>query len=235
MITRTHRTRESSFGPTVLTAVLLVLAGVGIGTWYTSRTQAVPAPASQIEAPLVSIFSAPGCYIPLGLVAALTMIAVALGLYYGKQRLDAQVRVWRARAAVEETEVERQRVELDNLTPGPDGQEIARVMRIGDRLVLVKPGVVTSPVTILAPEAAVRPDQTADQLALAAILSSALGRMGGTSLVPRGGRGDSPLDGLALLMATRGLGPGWGERRIPDSIRVMTEEEAAQLESGEEG
>ena len=49
------------------------------------------------------------------------------------------------------------------------------------------------------------------------------------------GRGyGSSLDGLALLMAARGLAPGWSERRVPDNIRVLTEEEVARLESGEE-
>jgi hypothetical protein len=234
MTTHTHRPRRSSFGTTVLTAVLLVLAGVGIGIWCSPKTQITSAPASQAEASWADILSSTGCYIPLSLVAALTMTAVVVGLYYGKQRLDAQVRVWRARAAAEETEVERQRVELDNLTPGPDGQEIARVMEIGGRLVLVKPGIVTSPVTILEPGAAVRPDQIPDQLTLAAILGSTLRGMGGVPLVAHN-RGDRPLDGLALLMAARGMGPGWGERRIPDNIRVLTEEEAAQLESGQEG
>ncbi len=225
----TTRTRNRS-GNVILIGLLLILAGIIIGAWLSSKEQTV---AQQPEISAVGVLSAPGCYIPVGLLSLLTLIAAGVGTYYGKKRLDAQVRIWRARAEAREADVERQRVEMDDLTTGPDGQEVARVVKIGDRLLLIKSGIATDPVTIVEPKSAAQPNQTPDQLKLAAILSSALKQAGSGLLRHRSAGGGNPLDGLALMMAARGLGPGWNEGRVPANVRVMTEAEAAMLENGE--
>jgi hypothetical protein len=177
---------------------------------------------------LLDLLSAPGCYVPLIGLTLATLLPVALGGYYAKQRLDAGVRVWQARAAREEALAEKQRLQTHDLTPGPDGRELARLVPGPDgRALLVSPRVAAAAVTRLDPDAAVRPDQTPEQLALAAVLGDALGR------AARGGAGQGGRTPDALLLGAA-LGRPAIEARVPPTVRVLSAEESRLLEDGRE-
>jgi len=140
-----------------------------------------------------------------------------IGGYYGKLKLDAAARIWKAQAAQREMQVERQRTQLGDLT------SVARLVQAPDgRLLLLKPGIATAPVTIVDPDAAVRPDQTSDQLALAAILSQsqALGSL----------RAGHTPDSLLLAMLSRQS----IDERVPANVRVLNAEEVELLGDGRE-
>jgi len=210
----------------LLFASMLLIVGVAVGF-------GLSAPASGRGATfLLNALSAPGCYVPLAFLVGTTTLAAGVGLYYGKQRLDAQVRVWQAQAAAEEADVERLQAQINDLTPGPDGEEVARMLEIDGRRVLVNPRLGTSPVTAVELESAVRPNQVPDDVTLGALLASAMKRMGGGRLATGQGRG-SPLDGMALWMAARGM-PTLDQHRIPPTIRVLDAEEIESLEEGKE-
>jgi hypothetical protein len=175
---------------------------------------------------LLDVLSAPGCYVPLIGLTLIALTLAAIGSYYGKQKLDVTARIWNTRAAREEALTEKHWRQLGDLTPGPNGQELARIIQDADgRLLLLRPGVATAAVTILDPDAAVRPNQTSDQLALAAVLSDALGRAGG---IPRS---SNSLETL-FLGATRGRSEIAG--RVPSSVRVLSDPETLLLDDGRE-
>jgi hypothetical protein len=177
---------------------------------------------------LLDLLSAPGCYVPLIGLTLVVLFPIALGGYYAKQRLDAGVRVWQARAAREEALVEKQRLQTHDLTPGPDGRELARLVHSPDgRALLVSPRVAAAAVTSLDPDAAVRPDQTSEQLALAAVLGDALAR------AARGSAGHGGRTPDALLLGAA-LGRPAIEARVPPTVRVLSAEESRLLEDGRE-
>ncbi|HEY68819.1 MAG TPA: hypothetical protein G4N97_11185 [Thermoflexia bacterium] len=230
----TAKRTRGGIAAALVTALLFVIL-VAIPS-IASHSEAVR--PSQERASLRDVLSAPGCFIPAAAVTFLALTVSLIGLYYAKQRLDAQVRIWRARAAEAETDVEHLRVRLNDLTPGPDGQEVARILQTPDgRLVLVNARIAASPITLLDPEAAARPDQTPDPLQLAAILGNALrgvtwGSGPGGGRRPQGSGGPSPLDGLALLALT-GMRLGFlDQSRVPDRVRVLDDEEVELLEEG---
>ncbi|RLC75029.1 MAG: hypothetical protein DRJ03_30930 [Chloroflexi bacterium] len=223
-MTTPHRGETSASLVAALIFAAVVLA-VGIAVGFGLSTPA----DGRASTFLLQALSAPGCYIPLTFVVGVTTIAIGIGLYYSKQRLDAQARIWQARAAAEETEVARQRVELDDLTPGPDGEDVARMVNIDGKMVLVNSRLSTSPVTSIEPESAVQPNQVPDQVTMGALLASAVKQMGGGRLASRGG--GSPLDGMALWMAARGM-PAMDQNRVPPNVRVLDADEMGLLEEG---
>ena len=156
------------------------------------------------------------CLAPLAVLGGLALLTALGGLYYGKQKLDARARVWRARAAQEEALAAHQQARLHDLTPGPDGRELARLVQTPDgRVLLVRPDIATAAVTEVAAESAVRPDRGPDHLQLAAILSAA--RLG---------------PGPADLLLAAGLARPTLEERLPAGVRVLSAEEARLLEDG---
>lgn len=209
---------------TILTLILLIfVVGIFIGVKYSpasesARSESTPSLFGQ----LTSAF----CYTSLAILGVLALALIVAGGYYGKLKLDAQARVWKAQAEHRETLVERERTQLHDLTPGPDGRELARLIQAPDgRLVLLKPGIATSPVTIVDPDAAVRPDQTSDQLALMAILGQAIQNAAG---FPRSGGSSDPLL-MAMMLSRQAM-----DERVPSNVRVLSAEEVQLLEDGRE-
>lgn len=224
MTTMRHSETSAALFAALLFATVILTVGVAVGFGLSTPAQ------GRASTFLLQALNAPGCYVPLTFLVAMTTIAVGVGLYYGKQRLDAQARIWQARAEAEETEVARQRVELDDLTPGPDG-EVARVIEIKGQRVLVNPRLGTSPVTAVEPASAVQPNQVPDQVTLGALLASAMKGMGGGRPASRGG--NSPLDGMALWMAARGM-PALDQNRVPPNVRVLDAGEVELLEESKQ-
>ena len=207
--------------------LLAVLAFLGGAVSTASFGQDTQEAGTSFTNALLPVF----CYLPAALLAIVALIAVAAGSYYGKQRWDAKARIWQARAKSEETAVERQRVQLGDLTPGPDGQEVARIVQAEDgRVMLVTSGKTTSPVTLVDADAAVRPDQVPDEHTLMALIADALARAaqsGGGA--PRAG---GEWANLALFKA---LGMGaQPQDRLPPTVRVLPIEDVQLLDSGRE-
>ncbi|MGD9100764.1 MAG: hypothetical protein PVF45_09820 [Anaerolineae bacterium] len=221
MTVETHRKGNNGCTSKIVAVLMLTVfvAGVAVAS---NRGDQENGPT------LLDLFSAPGCYVPLIGLTLVVLFPIALGGYYAKQRLDAGVRVWQARAAREEALAEKQRLQTHDLTPGPDGRELARLVHGPDgRVSLVNPRVAAAAVTTLDPDAAVRPDQTSEQLALAAVLGDALGR------AARGGVGRGGRSPDALLLGAA-LGRPAIEARVPPTVRVLSAEESRLLESGRE-
>jgi hypothetical protein len=222
----TTNTQSTNTHPvkTVLTLTLLIfVVGIFIGVKYgpaseSARSESTPSLLGQ----LTSAF----CYTSLAILGVLALALIVVGGYYGKLKLDARARVWKAQAEHRETLVERERTQLHDLTPGPDGKELARLVQTPDgRLVLLKPGIATSPVTVVDPDAAVRPDQTSDQLALVAILSQAVQNAAGFPRSGGGGSSDPLL--MALMLSRQAM-----DERVPANVRVLSAEEVKLLEDG---
>ncbi len=224
MAIETHRKRSN--GSIKLVSFLMLLTFIA-GILVSAKLNQRPARVES-RSLFLDLLSAPGCYVPVTGLTMMALAAAAMGSFYSKQRLDAKARVWQARAGREEALAERQWARSNDLTPGPDGQELARIVRTPDgRLLLVKSGVVTSPVTDLDPDAAVRPDQVSEHLALAAVLGNALGRAAHNGGTNRGG-GLSP----DVLLLGAALGRPAMAGRVPSTVRVLTEDEAQLLEEG---
>jgi hypothetical protein len=181
----------------VLGVTALVISGGGL---------ALAQPAEE-PGPLRGASVALVCLLPVGALSVLVVGAAALGGYYAVRRLNAQVRVWNAEAA-------RAEALVHEFTLGPDGQEIARLIPAPDgQPLLVKPGVVTQPVTRLDPDAT-----ASERLRALAILGQAL----------RGSGGGAP-ESLALM-----LGGALRSRvsdRIAPRVRLLDAEEAQQLKA----
>jgi hypothetical protein len=198
-----------------------------------------PAAVSSDGITLLDVLAAPACAYPAAALAFVGLALAMMGFYYGKQRWDAEARIWRARAAAEETGVARQRVELNDLTPGPDGQELGRIVQVPDgRVMLVNSRLASGPVTLVDPSGAQRPDEIPDNLQLAAIVSSALARADDGTRRNRGS--NQALDALAVYVMAQGMGYGYSgpgglpgiEGRVPSQVRVLDEGEARLLEAG---
>jgi len=199
---------------TILTLILLIFtAGIYVGVQYGPGSQ-----TTRPESPsLLGQLTSAACYTSLAILGVLALALAVIGGYYGKLKLDAAARIWKAQAAQREMQVERQRTQLGDLT------SVARLVQAPDgRLLLLKPGIATAPVTIVDPDAAVRPDQTSDQLALAAILSQsqALGSL----------RAGHTPDSLLLAMLSRQS----IDERVPANVRVLNAEEVELLGDGRE-
>jgi hypothetical protein len=207
----------------ILSLLLLIfVAGIYVGIKHGPGSDATR-PESSTPSLFDQLASA-ACYTSLAILGVLALALAIVGGYYGKLKLDTAARIWQAQAERQETLVERQRTQLNDLTPGPDGRELARLYQAPDgRLLLLKPGIATSPVTVVDPDAAVRPDQTSDQLALVAILSQAVQNAG----FPR--NGGSPSDSLlmAMMLSRQAM-----DERVPSNVRVLTAEEVKLLEDG---
>jgi len=207
---------QSTHPKAILTLILLIFtAGIYVGARYSPGH--APQPESSSPS-LLGQLASTACYTSLAILGVLTLALAIVGGYYGKLKLDAAARTWKAQAAQQEMHIERQRTQLGDLT------SVARLVQAPDgRLLLLKPGIATSPVTLVDPAAATRPDQASDQLALAAILSQsqALGSLRG------GHTPDSLL--LAAMLSRQPM-----DERVPANVRVLSAEEVRLLEDGRE-
>jgi uncharacterized membrane protein YciS (DUF1049 family) len=183
-------------------------------------------------ASFLDLLAAPGCLIP---TVALTLLAVGIAIaggHYGKQWMDARARVWQARAAREEATTAKQHAQANDLTPGPDGRVLARLVQDQDgNVVLVQPGVATAPVTVIQADAGVRPNETPNAQVMAAILADALAQA-----AQRGPAGNARAGAWTpdpLLYKALGLLEPMDER-VPSSIQILTADEVKRLESGRE-
>ena len=157
-------------------------------------------------------------------------VAAVGGVYYGKQRMDARSRIWRAKAETEEALAARQRARANDMTPGPDG-ELARLVKDEDgKLVLIAPELVSSPVTVVDPESGTHPNHTSEELRAMALVSNAL-RAGGDGSAPRAVGGEA--SGLLLLKALGMGGQQLGDKS-PPIIEIMSGDDVKVLQAGRE-
>ena len=233
-MTMDHQPKKYNRGRTMTWIVVLVLAGVVLGTYLTRRAQSSAESTStstSTSGPAWSeILAAPACVLPVIVLTLIVLIFAAVQGYYGVQRLEAQRRLQAAEAA-EREEVVRMRAvqtqrrlrELNDLTVNlATGEEVARLMEGPDgQLLLVRPGLATKPVSRLDPDE-VR--EESDQVRVAAMLANAA-RYGG-----RGHSGGQKSQ-LSLEMAALSMlnGGGSPDRRLPGSIQILTDDEGQML------
>jgi hypothetical protein len=177
---------------------------------------------------LVDLLAAPGCLIPTVLLALLALgIALASG-HYGKQWMDARVRVWQARASREEASTARRHAQANDLTPGPDGRELARLVQDqAGNVVLVQPGAATAPVTVVDAESGVRPNETPTPHVMAALLANAFAQM-----AQRGTRASGQAPDPMLYRALGLLGAPSVNDLVPMDVQIVGAEEVKRLEQG---
>ena len=157
-------------------------------------------------------------------------VAAVGGVYYGKQRMDARSRIWRAKAETEEALAARQRARANDMTPGPDG-ELARLVKDEDgKLVLIAPELVSSPVTVVDPESGTHPNHTSEELRAMALVSNAL-RAGGGGSAPRAAGGEVP---SLLLLKALGMGGQQLGDKSPPIIEIMSGDDVKVLQAGRE-
>ena len=171
------------------------------------------------------------CYLPAGFLLVFASVAAVGGVYYGKQRMDARARIWRAKAETEEALAARQQARANDMTPGPGDRELARLTKDEDgKLLLIAPELVSSPVTVVDPESGTHPNHTSEELRAMALVSNAL-RAGGGGSAPRAAGGEVP--SLLLLKALGMGGQQLGDRSSP-IIEVMDEDDVKVLQAGRE-
>lgn len=226
--------RKRNWGRTVTWAVVLVLAGIALGSYFTAQAQPpqriTAAPAGTDSMPWKGLLQAPACAVPVIALTLITLGFTAVQGYYSVQRLEAQRRIQAAEAAEREEEVrlqalrtQRRQAELNDLTVNlATGEEVARLMQgpQGEWL-LVRPGLATKPVSRLDPDE-VREDT--DQVRVAAMVANAARYRGGRN--PTRGNSSLSLEMAALTMLNGG---GNVDRRLPSSIHVLNEDEVQIL------
>ncbi len=222
-------TVQTGHGSSVIRVTSFLLLVAFAGGFLTAAT--IIKQSSEARTSFVDLLSAPGCFIP---TTALTFLAVGIavaGGHYGKQWMDARARVWQARAAREEAATAKQSAQANDLTPGPDGHVLARLVQDQDgNVVLVQPNVATAPVTVVEAGAGVRPNETPSEQVMAALLANAFARLAqrGTGHARAGGWGPDPL----LYKALGLLDTSPASDLVPLDVHVMDAEEVKELEQG---
>lgn len=235
-MTMDRQPKKYNRGRTITWIIVLVLAGVVLGTYLTRRAQSSAESTStstSTSGPAWSeILAAPACALPVIVLTLIVLIFAAVQGYYGVQRLEAQRRLQAAEAA-EREEVVRMRAvqtqrhlrELNDLTINlATGEEVARLVKSPDgEWLLVRPGLATKPVSRIDPDE-VREDS--DQVRVAAMLSNAA-RYGRSGHAASGsGQSNLNLELAALAMLNGGGSP---DRRLPGSIQILTDDEGQML------
>lgn len=195
-----------------LVILLAIVAGAG----------AAQAPERAPQGAPPAVWQQPVCWAPLLLLGIVVVVLAGTRFYFWTQHQCIELDEHRAQAALLAVHVLQQQARVADLSLGPDGQVVPRILTDATgRLAIVSPGILTRPIQALDVDA----ETDSEQLRAAALVAHAMSRSAGGP--GSGDRAGGSREWMAWLAGAQALS---FDERVPQQVRILDAAEVASLD-----